>query len=117
MVLISLTSPIFIFIYCLVIFLIIGVIAVLIIIREYKNTNTVLIKENKSKKSLTVSKDIQRASAGDPTQANKNIERFAELLILDENAEKIKNVTFDQVTSLSKFCDDFRNYCELLVKL
>ena len=38
MVLISLTSPIFIFIYCLVIFLIIGVIAVLIIIREYKNT-------------------------------------------------------------------------------
>lgn len=59
MILISLTSPIFIFIYCLVIFLIIGVIAVLIIIiREYKNTNTVLIKENKSKKSLTVSKDI-----------------------------------------------------------
>ena len=132
MVLISLTSPIFIFIYCLVIFLIIGVIAVLIIIREYKNTNTVLIKENKSKKSLTVSKDIQRASAGDPTQANKNIERFAELLILDENAEKIKNVTFDQVTSnaekiknvtfdqvtsLSKFCGDFRNYCAYNKKL
>ena len=117
MVLISLTSPIFIFIYCLVIFLIIGVIAVLIIIREYKNTNTVLIKENKSKKSLTVSKDIQRASEGDPTQANKNIERFAELLILDENAEKIKNVTFDQVTSLSKFCDDFRNYCAYNKKL
>ena len=72
MIFFSFTSPIFIFVYCLIIFLIIGLIAALIIFREYKNTNTVLIKENKSKKSLTVSKDIQKASSGDPTQVNKN---------------------------------------------
>ena len=117
MIFFSFTSPIFIFIYCLVIFLIIGLIAALIIFREYKNTNTVLIKENKSKKSLTVSKDIQKASSGDPTQVNKNIERFSELLILDEHADEIKNVTFDNVTSLATFCDDFRNFCAYNKKL
>ena len=117
MIFFSFTSPIFIFVYCLIIFLIIGLIAALIIFREYKNTNTVLIKENKSKKSLTVSKDIQKASSGDPTQVNKNIERFSELLILDEHAEEIKNVTFDNVTSLATFCDDFRNFCAYNKKL
>ena len=117
MIFFSFTSPIFIFVYCLIIFLIIGLIAALIIFREYKNTNTVLIKENKSKKSLTVSKDIQKASSGDPTQVNQNIERFSELLILDEHAEEIKNVTFDNVTSLATFCDDFRNFCAYNKKL
>lgn len=109
---ISFTSPIVVFIFALVIFLLIGIIAVLIIVREYKNTNTVLIKENRSKRSLNIGQEaIRKASEKDPTSVNKNLERFAELLILDNEAEKIKSVTYDKVSDLEKFTNDFRNYC------
>ena len=115
---ISFTSPIFIFIYCLILFLVIGIIAALIIVREYKNTNTVLIKETKSKKSLNIGKNEGgNVSNGDPTLANKNVERFSELLILDENKAKIENVTYDHVSSLKDFTDSFRNYCAYVKKL
>ena len=108
----SFTSPLAIFIYMLILFLIIAIIVALIIVREYKNTNTVLVKEKRSNKALDVYGAAGGKGAANEAKANnKNFERFAELLILDKNEEKIKNVTFDNVSSLTTFCEQFRNYC------
>ena len=108
----SFTSPLAIFIYMLILFLIIAIIVALIIVREYKNTNTVLVKEKRSNKALDVYGAAGGKGAANEAKANnKNFERFAELLILDKNEEKIKDVTFDNVTSLATFCEQFRNYC------
>lgn len=105
----SFTSPTAIFIYLLIIFLIIGIIAALIIVREYKNTNTVLVKEKRSKKTLNIFNASDSIGSGNPN--NKDVERFAELLTLDENEKKIKDVQYDTVTSLKDFTENFRNYC------
>lgn len=110
MIFISFTSPTAIFIYLLIIFLIIGIIAALIIVREYKNTNTVLVKEKRSKKTLNIL-NASDSIGGSGNPNNKDVERFAELLTLDENESKIKDVQYDNVTSLKDFTDNFREYC------
>lgn len=108
---ISPTSPFAIFIYALVLFLLIGLIAVLIIIREYKNTNTVLIREKKTKKSLDVFAEGSGGGSGTNAQKNRNVERFSELTLLDKSLEKAESVQYDYVTSLKEFSESFRNYC------
>ncbi len=112
----SFTSPMAIFIYALVVFLLIGIIAALIIVKEYKNTNTVLIKEKKSKKTLDVY-GIGQSAANESKSNNRNIERFSELLTLDDNEKTISEVTYDEVKSLQEFTDDFRNFCAYEKKL
>ena len=112
----SFTSPMAIFIYALVVFLLIGIIAALIIVKEYKNTNTVLIKEKKSKKTLDVY-GIGQSAANEAKSNNRNIERFSELLTLDDNEKTISEVTYDEVKSLQEFTDDFRNFCAYEKKL
>ena len=112
----SFTSPLAIFIYALVVFLLIGIIAALIIVKEYKNTNTVLIKEKKSKKTLDVY-GIGQSAANEAKSNNRNIERFSELLTLDDNEKTISDVTYDEVKSLQEFTDDFRNFCAYEKKL
>ena len=112
----SFTSPMAIFIYALVVFLLIGVIAALIIVKEYKNTNTVLIKEKKSKKTLDVY-GIGQSAANEAKSNNRNIERFSELLTVDDNEKTISEVTYDEVKSLQEFTDDFRNFCAYEKKL
>lgn len=114
---ISPTSPLAIFIYALVLFLIIGLIAILIIVREYKNTNTVLIREKKTKKSLDVFANGTGASSGTNAQKNKNFERFSELTLLDKSLGKAEPINYDYVTSLKDFSDSFRNYCASKKKL
>lgn len=104
------TSPLAIFIYALVLFLVIGLIAILIIIREYKNTNTVIIREKKGKKSLDILEGQSSKSSGPNTNV-KNVERFSELNLLDEALEKAPSIQYDIVTSLNDFCNSFRNYC------
>ena len=108
-VLISFTSPSAIFIYALVIFLLIGIIAALIIVREYKNTNTVLIREKKGKKAIDIYGDNPNAPIA--KQSSKNIERFSELLLLDKEHENEKDIVYDNVVSLKDFSDQFRNFC------
>lgn len=105
------TSPFAIFIYALVLFLLIGLIAVLIIIREYKNTNTVLIREKKTKKSLDVFAEGSGGGSGTNAQKNRNVERFSELTLLDKSLEKAEAVQYDYVTNLKEFSESFRNYC------
>ena len=112
----SFTSPLAIFIYALVVFLLIGIIAALIIVKEYKNTNTVLIKEKKSKKTLDVY-GIGQSAANEAKSNNRNIERFSELLTLDDNEKTISEVTYDEVKSLKEFTEDFSNFCAYEKKL
>ena len=109
-ILFSFTSPSAIFIYALVIFLLFGVIVSLTIVREYKNTNTVLIREKKSKKAIDVY-DGNETMNGSSSQASKNVERFSELLMIDKDLEKSTDDQFDYVSSLKDFCESFRNYC------
>ena len=112
----SFTSPLMIFIYALIIFVLITVIAILIIVREYKNTNTVLIKEKKDKKSLDVYGNVPKGTGG--INDNKNVERFSELVCLDSERENIKReVIYDDIESLDAFCERFRNYCCSVKKL
>ena len=72
--------------------------------------------QKKSKKTLDVY-GIGQSAANESKSNNRNIERFSELLTLDDNEKTISEVTYDEVKSLQEFTDDFRNFCAYEKKL
>ena len=56
--------------------------------------------------------DMDRARVSKKLIKNEMRKRFSDLLYLDENEpEKVNKIVFDEVDSLSKFCDEFRAFC------
>ena len=95
MIFFSFTSPIFIFVYCLIIFLIIGLIAALIIFREYKNIDNIM---NANIEDLAETEDIGEITAKsiyESLHQEQTIDLLNKLKLAGVNMSKIEEDGLD----------------------
>lgn len=99
------------FVYALIIFLILAVICFLLFYKNIKEDSTVLIKASKKEKRDLI--DFSEGLGADAlNQKNKKEgQRFSDLIVFDEQNLNAPPESFDEVSSLKKFSEDFRNFC------